>query len=104
VLAGVSVLQVGNPVAISHFASTPQSDVVRICAHDFQRHGDAFGMTENACFRAFISLRITISPTLLFSANFNGNRVKNAPNLGLVLQRRTDRAEDALHVLSLGME
>ena len=26
-----------------HFAATPQSDVVRICAHDFQRHGDAFG-------------------------------------------------------------
>ncbi len=56
-LAGVSVLQVGNPVAISHFAATPQSDVVRICAHDFQRHGDAFGTTENACFRAFITLR-----------------------------------------------
>ena len=35
---------------INHFAATPQSDVVRICAHDFQRHGDAFGTTENACF------------------------------------------------------
>ena len=40
-----------------HFAATPQSDVVRICAHDFQRHGDAFTMTENACFCAFITLR-----------------------------------------------
>ena len=62
--------QVGYPVATSHFAATPQSDVVRMCAHDFQRHGDAFGTTENACFRA-------VSPTSLFSANFNGNRVKN---------------------------
>ena len=33
-----------------HFAATPQSDIVRICAHDFQRHGDAFGKTENAFF------------------------------------------------------
>ena len=33
-----------------HFAATPQSDAVRMCAHDFQRHGDAFGTTENACF------------------------------------------------------
>ena len=41
-------------VATSHFAATPQSDVVRICAHDFQRNGDAIGTTENACFRAFI--------------------------------------------------
>ena len=42
---------------VGHFAATPQSDVVRICAHDFQRHGDAFGTTENACFSAFITLR-----------------------------------------------
>ena len=48
---------VGYPVATSHFTATPQSDVVRICAHDFQRHGDAFGTTENARFRAFITLR-----------------------------------------------
>ena len=52
---------------------------MRICAHDFQRHGDAFGTTENACFRAFNNPQITISPTSLFSANFNGNRVKNHP-------------------------
>ena len=49
--------KVGYPVVTSHFAATPQSDVVRICAHDFQRHGDAFGTTENDCFRAFITLR-----------------------------------------------
>ena len=40
-----------------HFVATPQSDVVRIYAHDFQRNGGAFGRTENACFRAFIILR-----------------------------------------------
>ena len=57
-----------------HFAATPQSDAVRMCAHDFQRHGDAFGTMENACFH-----KITISPTSLFSANFNRNRVKNHP-------------------------
>ena len=44
-------------MATSHFAATTQSDVVRICAHDFQCHGDAFGMTENACFCAFVTLR-----------------------------------------------
>ena len=104
-------------MATSHFAATPHSDVVCICAHDFQRRGDAFGTTENAGFRAFINLRsqfhlhhcsqrtlteivskitpnlglillantkkhkhqITISSTSLFSANFNGNRVKNHP-------------------------
>ena len=41
----------------SHLTATPQSDVVRICAHDFQRHGNAFGTTESACSRAFIILR-----------------------------------------------
>ena len=49
--------QVDHPVVTRHFAATPQSDVVCISAHDFQRHGDAFGTTENACFRAFITLR-----------------------------------------------
>ena len=44
-------------MATSHFAATTQSDVVRVCAHDFPRHGDAFGTTENASFRAFITLR-----------------------------------------------
>ena len=44
----------------------------------FGRHGDAFGTTENAFFRAFITLR-SVSPTSSFSASFNGNRVKNHP-------------------------
>ena len=72
--------KVGYPVATSHFAATPQSDVVRICAHDFQRHGDTFGTTENA-FSCIYNTQITVSPTSLFSANFkfNGNHVKNHP-------------------------
>ena len=37
-------LQVSYPVVTSNFAATPQSDIVCICAHDFQRHGDTFGM------------------------------------------------------------
>ena len=51
----LEIFQVGYPVVTSHFAATSQS--VRICAHDFQRHGDTFGTTENARFRAFITLR-----------------------------------------------
>ena len=38
-----------------HFAATPQNDVVRICAHDFQCHSDASDTTENAFFHAFIT-------------------------------------------------
>ena len=46
----------------------------------FGRHGDAFGTTENAFFRAFITLRSQFfSPTSSFSASFNGNRVKKSP-------------------------
>ena len=41
---------VGYLVAASHFAVTPQSDVVLICAHDFQRHGDVFGMKKMPVF------------------------------------------------------
>ena len=65
-------------MATSHFAVTPQSDVVHTCVHDFHRHGDTFGTTENACFCAY-NPQITTSPTSLFSANFNGNRVKTHP-------------------------
>ena len=49
--------QVGYPVATSHFAMTPQSDIVHICAHDFQRHGNALDTTESAGFHAVITLR-----------------------------------------------
>ena len=47
----------GNYSPTGHFAATPQSDGVRICAHDFQCHGDAFSTTENAFYHAFITLR-----------------------------------------------
>ena len=74
-----NLFQVGYPVATSHFAATPQSDVVRIYAHDFQRHGDAFGYDRKCPFSCIYNPQITISPTSLFSANCNGNRVKNHP-------------------------
>ena len=45
----------------------------------FGRHGDAFGTTENAYFSCIYNPQITVSPTSSFSANFNGNRVKNHP-------------------------
>ena len=41
-------------VRASHFVATPQS--VHMCTW-FWRHGDAFSTTENAFFRAFITLR-----------------------------------------------
>ena len=47
---GFFFFQVGYPSVTSHFAATPQSDVVRICAHDFHHHGNAFGMTEMPVF------------------------------------------------------
>ena len=45
----------------------------------FGRHGDAFGMTENAFFRAFITLSSQFHLHSSFSASFNGNRVKKSP-------------------------
>ena len=42
-------------------------------------HGDAFGTTENALFSCIYNPQITVSPTSLFSASFNGNHVKNHP-------------------------
>ena len=73
--------QVGYPVATSHFAATLQSDVLLICTHDFQRHSDAFGTTENAWFRAFITL------TSQFHLYHCSQRTLTEiiPNLGLVL-------------------
>ena len=44
----------------------------------FGHYGDTFSMTENAFFRAFITLR-SVSPASSFSASFNGNHVKNHP-------------------------
>ena len=68
-----------------------KSDVVRICAHDFQRHSDAFGTTEKCLFSCIYNPQITISSTSLFSANFNGNRVKNHPKPWTCLLKRKKR-------------
>ena len=77
--------KVGYPVATSHFAVTPQSDVVHICAHDFQRHGDAFGTTKNACFHAFITLRSQFHLHHCSQQTLMEILSKITPNLGLVL-------------------
>ena len=71
-------------MATSHFAATPQSDIVRICAHDIQCHGDTFGTTENACFHAFITLR---SQFHLHHSQQTLAEImsKITPNIGLVL-------------------
>ena len=69
----------------SHFAATPQSDVVRICAHDFQRHGNAFGTAENVCFRAFITLRSQFHLHHCSQRTLTEIVSKITPNLGLVL-------------------
>ena len=68
-----------------HFAATPQSDVVRICAHDFQRHGEAFGTTENASFRAFITLRSQFHLYHRSQRALTEIVSKITPDLGLVL-------------------
>ena len=68
-----------------HFTATPQSDVVRICAHDFQRHGDAFGTTENAFLRAFIILRSQFHLHHRSQRTLKEIVSKITPNLGLVL-------------------
>ena len=73
--------QVDYPVVTSHFAATPQSDVVRICAHDFQRHGT----TENACFRAFITLRSQFHLHHCSQRTLMEIVSKITPNLELVL-------------------
>ena len=75
--------QVGYPVVTSYFAATPQSDVVRICAHE--RHGDAFGTTENACFRAFITLRSQFHLHHCSQQTLMEIVSKITPHLGLVL-------------------
>ena len=75
----------GYPVATSQFAATPQSDLVRICAHDFQCHGDAFSRTENACFHAFITLRSQFYLHHCSRQTLTEIVSKIPPNLGLVL-------------------
>ena len=71
-------------MATSHFAVTPQSDVVRIYAHDFQQHGDAFGITENASFLEFITLRSQFHRHHCSQQTLREIVSKITPNLGLV--------------------
>ena len=73
----------------SHFAATPQSDVVCICARDFRRRGDAFGTTENACFRAFINLRSQFHLHHCSQRTLTEIVSKITPNLGLILLANT---------------
>ena len=51
----------------------------------FQCHGDAFGTTENACFRAFITLRSQFHLHHCFQRILTEIVSKITPNLGLVL-------------------
>ena len=69
----------------AHFAATPQSDVVRIYAHDFQRNGGALGTTENAFFRAFIILRSQFHLHRCSQRPLTEIVSKITPNLGRVL-------------------
>ena len=72
-------------MATSHFAATTQSDVVRKYARAFQRHGDAFGTTENARFRAFITLRSQFHLHHCSQRTLTEIVSKITPTLGLVL-------------------
>ena len=74
--------QVGYPVATSHFAATPQSDVVRMI---FSVMVTAFGTTENDCFRAFITLRSQFHLHHCSQQTLMEIVSKITPNLGLVL-------------------
>jgi len=49
-------------------------------------HGDAFGTTKNACFRAFISLRSQFRLHYCFQRTLTEIVSEITPNLGLVLQ------------------
>ena len=70
--------QVGYPVATSHFAATPQWCSVHMCKW-FSASWQRFRYDRKCLFSCIYNLQITISPTLLFSANFNRNHVKNHP-------------------------
>ena len=70
-----------------------QSDVVRICAHDFKRHGDAFGTSENTCFCAFITLRSQFRLHHRSQRTLTEIVSKITPNLGLVLKALPEISE-----------
>ena len=68
---------------VGHFAATPQSDVVGIWSRFFLRHGDAFGTTENAPFRTFITLKSQFH--LQHRSQRALTEIVSKINLGLVL-------------------
>ena len=64
---------------VGHFAATPQSDVVGIWSRDLGVMATLSVRQKMPFFRAFITLRSQFHLHHRFSANFNGNRVKNHP-------------------------
>ena len=62
-----------------HFVATPQSDAVGIWSHDLGVMAMLSVQQQNAFFSCIYNPQITVLPTSLFSASFNGNRVKNHP-------------------------
>ena len=61
---------------VGHFAVTPQCDVV---GHVIWASWQRFWYERKCLFSCIYNPHITVSPTSLFSASFNGNRVKISP-------------------------
>ena len=75
-----------------HFAATPHSDIVCICAHDFGIMVMLSVWQNFLFFSCIYNPQITISPTSSFSVSFNGNCVKNHPkpwNCPLIKKKMT---------------
>ena len=64
---------------VGHFAATPQSDVVGIWSRDLGIMATLLVWQKMPFFVCIYNPQITVSPTSLFSASFNRNRVKNHP-------------------------
>ena len=74
---GLSIIFIFGAWA-GHFAATPQSDVVRTCAHDFGIMA-MLSVQQKIPFLCIYNPQITISPISSSSESFNRNRVKNHP-------------------------
>ena len=64
---------------VGHFAATPQSDVVGIWSRDLGVMATLSVQQKMHFFSCIYNPQITVSATSSFSANFDGNRVKNHP-------------------------
>ena len=62
-----------------HFTATPQSDVVGIWSRDLGVMATLSVRQKMYFFSCIYNPQITVSPTSLLSASFNGNRIKNHP-------------------------